>query len=99
MSVFQRSTMSVLLIFLLIFLCLSVVVFSRTNVVVHASASYTAERHSGSSVSQMNWPMYGLNSHHTNFNPSETILNSTTVSHLKLAWKAQVNGYGRGSQP
>jgi len=38
------------------------------------------------------WPMFGFNTQHTHFNPSEHVLNPTNVSSLVLDWRYNTGG-------
>jgi len=72
-----RSKISILLA-LIVVLSMSLGLFASAKSGVHAA-------------SPTDWPMFGFDPQHTNFNPEESTLSSSNVSNLILAWDTNSN--------
>ena len=57
----------------------------------HASTRQSLATHAS------DWSVYGYNAQHTNFNPNETLINSTNVSKLVPKWTISTEAYGRST--
>ena len=71
----------------LVCLTLLLTVLSLAQPTVYASSRQPL------ATSSSDWSMYGYNAQHTNFNPSETLINATNVSKLVPKWTISTYSY------
>src|SRR5256885_16834386 len=84
---YHRSPICVYLVLMMLLACVSLPFSGGTG---HASSRV---------VGQADWPMYGYDPAHSNFNVNEHLLGPYNVRQLTLKWKFPTNGNGYDTTP